>query len=176
MKKLIMGLQDNRQVYAFVVFGVILIIFPNEMGKAAPYVVGIMQLLYGCLNIIVSLKYPRSRVKLGEGVISIVIGVVLLVQRGDSISILGVVWGMISLYEAGQEIDEIRKEKKISPVSIIKIIGIVISIVLAGLLMANPFEHFYTHVRILGLEVIVYAFVKSMEGWKSKKDKEQEQA
>ncbi len=165
MKKLIMGLQDNRQVYAFVVLGVLLIIFPNEMGKASPYVLGIVQLLYGALNIFINLKYPYSRVRLGDGVISIVIGGVLLFQKGESISILGVMWAMISLYETAREIDECRKAGK---VSIIGVITIVVSIGLAVLLITNPFAHYYTHVRILGLEIIAAAFAR---GWKHKKSK-----
>ena len=43
MKAVIMGLKDNRQVLAFVVLGLILVIFPNEMGTVAPYILGIVQ-------------------------------------------------------------------------------------------------------------------------------------
>lgn len=171
MKKLILGLEHNRQVYAFVVLGLILIIFPNEMGTVAPYALGIVLLLYGCLNIFLSLKYPASSVSLGDGIIRLVIGAVLLFLKGDSISIIGVVWAMISLYESAQEIDEFREAKK---VRVISIISIVISIGLAVLLMVNPFAHFYTHVRILGLEIIASAFIKGKNVRESKKEKPEE--
>ena len=166
MKKLIMGLENNRHVYAFVVLGLILIIFPNEMGIAAPYVIGGGLLIYGCLNIVLSLKYPDSAISLGDGVISVVLGGVLLVQRGDSIAILGVVWAMISLHETAKEIDEYRSLKKIN---LFSIGSSIISIVLAVLLLANPFAHFYTHVRILGLEIILSAIAKGRLAWKNKK-------
>ena len=164
MKKLIIGLKDDRQVYAFIILGLILIIFPSEMGIAAPYILGITQLLYGCLNIIISLKYPESYISLGDGVICIVLGGVLLALRGDSISIIGVVWAMISLYEAAREIDEYRENKKIN---VVGIISIILTIFLAVLLLTNPFKHFYTHVRILGLEIIISAFVRGKKNKKS---------
>ena len=166
MKKLIIGLKDNRQVYVFVALGIALILFPNAMGIAAPYVIGIVQLLYGILNVIISIRYPDASVSTGSGVISIVIGGILLVQKESSIAILGVVWAIISLYEAAKEIDEFRKEKKIGVVSLI---SVVLSIVLAVLLMVNPFAHFYTHVRILGLEIIAAAMVKAKKDWEEKR-------
>ena len=163
-----MGLENNYLLYAFVIIGLILIIFPNEMGIAAPYILGGVLLLYGILNIIVSVKYRKSFVSQGKIVISIVTGGVLLFQRGDSVSILGVVWAMISLYEAAKEIDEYRHEKK---VSLISLIWIIISIGLAVLLMINPFAHFYTHVRILGIEIIVYVLEKEINKRKNRKNK-----
>ena len=171
MKKIILALEDNRQIYAFVILGLILIIFPNAMGIAAPYILGAALLLYGIVNIVISVKYPESSVSLGDGVISVVAGGVFLAQRGNSVAILGVVWAMISLYEAAKEIDEYRKEKKIN---LIGIIVVIISIVLAVMLMVNPFVHFYTHVRILGLEIIAYVFVKVINDRKTKRDNEGE--
>ena len=167
MKKIIMALEDNRQIFAFVILGLILILFPNAMGIAAPYILGGALLLYGIINIVISVKYPESSVSLGDSVISIVTGGVLLVLGGNSVSILGVIWAMISLLEAAKEIDEFRETKKISPVGII---AVVISIVLSVMLMANPFLHFYTHVRILGLEIIANVFVKAKNIRKSRKD------
>ena len=99
------------------------------------------------------------------------IGAVLLFLKGDSISIIGVVWAMLSLYESAQEIDEFREAKK---VRVISIISIVISIGLAVLLMVNPFAHFYTHVRILGLEIIASAFIRGKNVRESKKEKPEE--
>ena len=172
MKKLIMGLQDNRQVFVFAVLGLLLVLFPKEIGTAAPYILGILMVLYGCLNIILSLKYDDdASLSLGDGVVHIVIGGVLLFQKGESIVLIGLVWAMISLYEAAREIDEFRKERKFTPVQIIRMIGMIISIALAVLLMINPFAHFYTHVRILGLEIIAASLVRGAKDWKTRKGK-----
>jgi len=166
MKAVIMGLKDNRQVLAFVVLGLILVIFPNEMGTAAPYILGIVQILYGGLNMIISLKYPDASVSLGRGIINIVVGAIFLFQKGDSIAIIGVVWAMLSLYEASKEIDECRKKKEHR---IVSIISIVVTIGLAVILMIDPFEHFITHVRILGLEMIIPALIRGTKNLKREK-------
>ena len=166
MKAVIMGLKDNRQVLAFVVLGLILVIFPNEMGTVAPYILGIVQILYGGLNIIISLKYPDASVSLGGGIISVVVGAIFLFQKGDSIAIIGVIWAMLSLYEASKEIDECRKKKEHL---IVSIISIVVTIGLAVILMIDPFEHFITHVRILGLEMIIPALIRGTKNLKREK-------
>lgn len=166
MKKLILGLKDNRQVYAFVVLGLLLIILPNEMGTAAPYVLGVSQVVYGCMNIVLSLKYPESSLSLGDGVICIVAGGVFLFLKGNAIAIIGVIWAMISLYEAARKIDEYRRGKKLH---VISVLSVIVSVGLAVLLMADPFEHFYTHVRILGIEIIAYAILKGKNDWQNRK-------
>ena len=168
MKNLILGLENNRQVYVFVILGIILIIFPNQVGNIAPYLIGIGLLLYGGVNIVISIKYPDSSVSLGNAVISCVTGVVLLVLKGNSIAIIGVVWAVISLYEAAREIDEYYwREKK---VRVIGIVSVIVSIGLAVILITNPFAHFNMHVRILGIEMIAYAILRG--GIERKKKKE----
>lgn len=157
MKKLILGIREDRHVYLFAAVGIIMILFPAQVGRAAPYLIGIAALLYGILSIITILKYPDSPLSLGGGVIRIAAGAVLLFQKEDSIAILGVIWAMISLYEVAQEIDEYRETGKISVISIISIIA---TIALAVMLITDPFEHFNTHVRILGLEMIAAVFVR----------------
>lgn len=157
MKKVILALKKDRHVYLFVVLGLIMILFPAQVGGAAPYILGIGSLVYGILSVIICLRYPDSVLSLGSGVVWIVIGTVLLFQRGESIAILGVIWAMASLYEVAREIDDYRETKKISALSILSILA---SIVLAVILMVDPFHHFNTHVRILGLQIISAAFVR----------------
>ena len=173
MKKIILGLEDNRQVFIFAILGLIMIIFPEQVGTAVPYILGIGLLVYGCLNIIISLKYPDSSVSLGGGVINIVLGILFLIQKSDSIAILGVVWAMISLYEAAKEIDDYRHKKKLN---LITIISVIVSIALAVILMINPFAHFNTHVRILGLEIIATTLARGRIELKKKRDNTDETA
>ena len=157
MKSFIISLKEDRHVYIFVILGIILIAFPDAVGHAAPYLLGIGALAYGAVSILINLKTPDSSASLGGGVVFCVAGVVVLTMKGDSIGVLGVIWAMITLYEVAMEIDESRKTKKISPLSLISII---ISIFLAVLLISDPFAHFITHVRILGIEMIAAAFVR----------------
>ena len=157
MKKWIMGLEEDWHVYIFVVLGLIMIAFPAMVGQAAPYLLGAGAVVYGALNVIISLRHPESTVSLGGGVVRIAVGVILLLQKAESIGILGVIWAMLSLFEVAHEIDEYRETGKIGIVSLISIPA---AIFLAALLMTDPFAHFNTHVRILGLEIIAAAFVR----------------
>lgn len=157
MKKLIVGLEKDSHVYVFAVLGLIMIIFPAYVGKAVPYMLGIGMLVFGALKVMRCLRYQDSSVSLGGGVIRIVTGVILLLQKAESIGIIGVIWAMFSLLEVAHEIDEYRETKKIGIVSLISIPA---TILLAAMLMMDPFAHFNSHVRILGLEIISAALVR----------------
>ena len=157
MKKLIVGLEKDSHVYVFVALGLIMIIFPASVGKAVPYMLGIGALVFGALKVMISLRYQDSSVSLGGGVIQIVAGVILLLQKAESIGIIGVIWAMFSLLEVAHEIDEYRETKMIGIVSLISIPA---TILLAAMLMMDPFAHFNSHVRILGLEIVSAALVR----------------
>ena len=131
------------------------------MAGAVPYILGIISLLYAAVNIIISLKYSDAETRLGDAVVKAVAGGIILFMKADSISILGVIWAMLSLQEVSKEIDECRETKK---VSLISVISMLFSLVLAAMLMMNPFEHFTTHVRILGLEILSSAFIRRRRG------------
>ena len=122
-----------------------------------PYIIGIGSLIYAVINIVVSIKYPESDAKLGDGIIRAVTGAVVLFMKADSIAILGVIWAVQSLHDVAEEIEEYRESKAFS---IISCISMIISIILAVMLMIDPFEHFETHVRILGLEIISSVFIR----------------
>ncbi len=68
---------------------------------------------------------------------------------------------MQSLQEVSEEIDDFRKTRK---VSLLAAASTVLSLMLAAMLMMDPFEHFNTHVRILGLEMIASAFIRTRRG------------
>ena len=161
MKSLILHLKENWQVFVFAVIGLLLVLFPAHVAGAAPYIIGVCSLLYAAVNIIISLKYPDARTKLGDSIAQAVIGAVILFLKGDSISVIGVIWAVLSLNEVAAEIDEYHKTKHISLVSGISIL---VSMILAALLMMDPFAHFTMHIKILGLEMISSAFIRRRKG------------
>lgn len=167
MKKLILALQNDYLVFIFVLLGLVLIIFPAQVVYVLPYLMGAVLLLYAVVNTIVSLKYPDSKAKLGGSIIGVVLGITLLMQKHDAIGTMGVIWAVMSLFEAAQEIDEIYKTKK---VNVISMIGIVVSAVLALLLILDPFKHFEMHIRILGLEILFSAFIRRRSLIRQKKE------
>lgn len=143
------------------ILGLILVAFPVQVGGLIPSLMGLSSLLYALVNIIISVKYPDTQTRLGDGIVRGVTGAIVLFMKTESISVLGVIWAMQSLKEVAEEIDEYHATKRLSLVSGI---SIVVSIVLAAMLMMDPFEHFNTHVRILGLEILASAFIRRRKG------------
>lgn len=166
MKKIIFGLKRDQQVKAFAFIGLLLVLFPAHAAGIAPYLLGVSLILYAAINIFISLKYPDAQTHLGGAVVKGIIGIVILLMKGNSISVLGVIWGVTSLHEVAAEIDECYKTKHISKVSLISMI---ISVVLAAMLMMDPFKHFNMHVRILGLEIITTVFIRRKKELKEQK-------
>ena len=81
MAKLLLSyLKKDRQIYLFVILGIILIAFPDRIAAHAPYVVGVALILYAIVNIIMELRYPESEIRPGDAVIRGVVGIILLLE------------------------------------------------------------------------------------------------
>lgn len=167
MKNLILHLKENWQVFIFALAGLFLVIFPAQVAGAAPYMIGLISILYAVVNTIISVKYPDAQIRLGDSVIHAVIGGIVLHMKADSISIIGVIWAVQSLQASAGEINEAYETRHLSLFSAVNIIG---SIALAALLMMDPFEHFNMHVRILGLEMIFWTLIRKRRAIQSKRD------
>ncbi len=158
MKKKIIGLEKNWMAVLYAAMGVLMILFPEPITAFAPYMIGISLLVHGVVSIISLCKYKEeSGVKLGRIIILLVLGCATLCRSSDSLGPIGATWAMISLYEVAEELTEMYENRK---PSMIRIIFSAISIGLAVLLLFNPFQHFVVHVRILGLEMLNFVFIR----------------
>ena len=157
MKNLILNLKKDRQAFLFVILGLILIAVPAQISSAVPFLLGIPMVIYAILNVVISFRYREALPKLGNSILAGVLGLVILLQKADSLSTIGVIWAIFSLHESAEEINEFIETKHFN---IVSCISIIISVVLAAMLMFDPFEHFETHIRILGLEIIASVFTR----------------
>lgn len=167
MKELILNLKKDRLAFIFAILGIVLIAVPAKVVNVLPYVMGISMIVYSIANIIITIKFPDAETKLGNSILRGVLGVVILLQKSGSIATMGVIWAVLSLQEAAEEVNEVYKTKKFHAVSAV---GVVISVVLAAMLMLDPFEHFTTHVRILGLEMLSSVFIRRFRLVRSKNE------
>ena len=156
MKNLILKIESNYLLAFLVIMGVLLIIFPETFTDLAPYIVGIALTIYAVYNLYVCLRFPEKHLYIGNSLIYLVIGLVLLIERDASIDQLGVIWAVRTLYESGIELSHMYRHREVWWVDLLEI---VISTVLAFLLLMEPIHHFSFHVRILGLEILVSAFI-----------------
>ena len=167
MKKFILSLKSNILVYAFLVIGILFLIFPEPISEAVPYILGILFLAYAAVTLVICFRKPDSKASLGDAITKAILGVVLLFMKADSIVVIGIIWGVMSLKDAAEEIDDMLKNKKAGVVSVIMVVA---SIVLAALLIINPFGHFVTHVRVMGLVLIVTALIRIKRGTETVKE------
>lgn len=151
MKKQIKNLEKEYLVVALLVIGLLLIIFPARFSIAFPWVLGIVLVLRGLSVIVLALHYKDPEHTPGRAIVYITLGLTVMILGSRAVGIIGVIWAVFSLMEVAGEIDEMWKE---GHYSIIRVISCVISVALAVLLMTDPFKHFVTHVRILGLEIL----------------------
>lgn len=157
MKKLIVGLEKDWVVFLFGVIGLLLILFPEPLTDAAPILLGAVLLLRGLAGAVILWRYPKEEIKPGKIVLYLVLGIAILHHTADSIGVIGAIWAMVSLNEVAEEINEAVENRRFSA---FRMIMSVVSIVLAVMLLFDPFEHFATHVRVLGLEMLVSVFVR----------------
>lgn len=148
--------KKDRQIYAFVIIGIVLILFPDVLTNLAPYIIGITLIVYSAINIFTSIKNPASGISLGDAVIKGILGLIILFQEEKSITIIGIIWAVDSFYEVAEKIDKYRKNKKFH---IISLLSMIVSIILAAALITDPFGHFTTHVIVLGIEMIATVFI-----------------
>ncbi len=158
MKKLLVFLNKNDQAYIFCLIGLICIVFAENVALFSPFLIGVIMTFYGGINLLIEiiLNGKSFEFRIGDNLIMIILGVILLVEVENTLAIMGILWAFISLKEIGEEIDEMLSERCFSK---LRILVCVISTIFAIMLMVDPFHHFIFHIRILGIEMILDVFM-----------------
>ena len=141
--------------------GMCCLLIPDTVTDALPYLLG------GLMAVSVAhasgaradaRRLAEEPAVLGRAVVMCVLGGVILVQGHASISFVGVMWGLLGLYKAADEIDEVVHALKGRRPFALKLAFTVFEMVLAVLLIISPFANIEHHVLLLGLELIAYPF------------------
>ena len=145
--------------------GMCCLLIPDTVTDALPYLLGGLMAVSGAAGLVYASGAradARSLVEepavLGRAVVMCVLGGVILVQGHASISFVGVMWGLLGLYKAADEIDEVVHALKGRRPFALKLAFTVFEMVLAVLLIISPFANIEHHVLLLGLELIAYPF------------------
>ena len=160
MKRFIKNLENQGIVIAILIVGVMVLIFPDHLAKAFPYLLGAGLLMKGIAIVILALRYKDPSDGPGKVITFGVLGLVIMILGSEAIGIIGVIWAVFTLEEVSEDINDMWKGRKYSPIHILT--GAV-SIVLAVMLMIEPFKHFTTHVAVLGLEIIFSCLAKGVD-------------
>ena len=151
MKRFLRGARHNRQIYAFALLGLLLILFPGQITNYASELIGGLMLLYGAFDLFMHHFYRTHHIHTGTSLLYLILGAVILFQTQQALVTIGITWGIISLREGAYEIDEILNGRKIT---IPQAIMLFLSFIFAAMLLFDPFHHFEFHVRLVGFEMI----------------------
>lgn len=151
--------------------GLCCLLLPEESTMALPFVLGGIMAVSGIGGIVHAAAGAKrdegdgdereraaEHAILGKAIVMSVLGIVILVQGHASISFVGVMWGLLGLYKAADEIDEVVHALRNRCPFVLKLAFTVFEMVLAALLIISPFANIEHHVLLLGLELIAYPF------------------
>ena len=157
MKKWILELEEDWIVWIFAALGLTLVIFPGKLTNAAHWIIGVGLILRALAGLFAILRFHTKEIEPGKLLLYFALGAAVIYHEMDSVQLMGFVWAIMSLYEVGEEIDEMIRDKKAPP---LRLAACVVSTVLAVLLLFSPFHHFSFHVRVLGIEMLVSVFIR----------------
>lgn len=143
------------------IVGVGCLVFPQVAEEALPYLLGVPMVLSGAGSIVAVAREKdvgAGKQTIGSAIVLVVLGCVTMVHGAKSTMFIGIVWGLLGLYKAAGEFDEIIAAIKAKEPFVFALGVCVFELVLAILLMLNPFANIEHHLILLGIELIVYPF------------------
>lgn len=147
--------------------GIICFLYTDHVHNALPYILAIAMIGIGIadtLRGVMTKEYTRRETKLtANGMMFLLLGIVILVNRANADSLIGSIWGTLGLLKGAEELNEAiyyyaKKEHFLG-----KMMRAGIELVLGFLLLIDPISNMHHHLTILGLELIA-------TGWEISKD------
>ena len=141
--------------------GAFCILTPNHVVKILPYLVGGSMSLLGGFSIA---DWSRNRKKgttstdLAYGLVLLIIGISFVFQGQKALFSMGIVWAMIGIRKAAQTLIRLIDAVDHQNPYWYQVIEFCVRILLALLLLFDPYGKFTPHLRILGAELIVHHF------------------
>lgn len=154
------GLLAIAAAVVMVLVGVVCLAMPHAVVDALPYILGIAMILSGLLwgGASVALRKPGEDPVVGRALVLVVLGVFSMIEGVASIGFLGIAWGLLGLNKAGEEFDAAIAAIRNREPFFIALAFNIVELVLALLLIVNPFENIEHHVIVLGIQLILYPF------------------
>ncbi|WP_302396000.1 DUF308 domain-containing protein [Eggerthella sinensis] len=143
------------------VVGVGCLLFPDVAEEVLPYFLGVPMVLSGVGSIVAVARerdVEAGATSVGAAIVLVVLGLVTAVHGSNSTTFIGIIWGLLGLVKAAGEFDEIIADIKRKEPFVFSLALCVFELVLAVLLILNPFANIEHHLLLLGLELIMYPF------------------
>lgn len=144
-------LRRNWMQVTFVFASLMLIVYPEPFVDSLHYILGTAFLIFAVVNFMRATVFHVEGISIGDCLVKAILAVIVIFMQYESIAIIGVIWALWSLEEAGREVDDFLHTRHFS---ILNLLLLIASIVLSILLIMDPFEHILLHIRYVGIEII----------------------
>ena len=157
-EKVIEILKKSKNILS-VIIGILTIIFAHSLIGIIPIILGSFSILRGAIGLFINIKEKEYATlethKIPINIISIILGIMILVNDHNAIPFIAIVWGVSGLRSAGNGLNISLYNKSQGQKYIPELIHSIIEIALCTLLIFNPFEKIEEHLIILGIQMIV---------------------
>lgn len=143
--------------WLLLIMGAFCIFAPNHIVKLLPYLMGISMTLIGSFSIAVWSRNRRNAATadLAYGLILLIVGVSFVFQGQSSLISMGIVWAIIGIRKSTQTLIRLIDAMDHQKPHRLLAIEFFVRILLALLLLFDPYGKFTPHLRVLGAELIV---------------------
>lgn len=153
--------------------GIPCLAFTEHVYTALPYLVGGVLIALGGNDIIRGFRNKEFLTKetrqIANGVINLLLGAVILLNRADADNAIGSIWGFLGLVKGCGLLNIAIYHCARHERFLLKALHSVVEIVLGILLLAYPYHAVRHHVLILGLELVLLGVQKLRESGDSAK-------
>ena len=153
---------DNLSTFVFPIVGVILIFAAHMITMIAHYLIGAAMALSGLVILIHGIHHreylQKDTYHTAVAIILLICGGVILARHDSCIDLLCTMWGLYGIIFAVRDINELLYRFAHRKRAWILLIETLFTLFLSVLLLLHPGEsHFTTHLRLLGVEMILVA-------------------
>lgn len=151
---MIMKLLDSIKPIIYIITGILIIIFFQQVVDVLPYVVGTIMILVNLEAAIVDIiehDYTHIGYKIGI----IILGILIITVVPHDFEAICIIWATISIVNGGKSLVNSSLEIKRSWLNIIGLLLAILSITLSIFLIIDPLGHVSTHIILLGIEILL---------------------
>lgn len=148
-------------IIIFAAVGLLLLIVPEFFVRILPPLIGIVLLILGLQALLSGIALRGASetplLAIGGGVLSIIVGIIFLVQNNVSVVFISILFGLYIIVTSVLGIADALRGRKAGKPWVPGIVESVIDIVLGLLLLFSPVRGMNLWVRILGIHFILVA-------------------
>ncbi len=138
----------------YILTGLLIIIFYEQILSILPYVVGSIMILVNISSIITDIflkEYNHIGYKIGI----IMLGIIIITIVSEDFNAICIIWATISIINGGRSLIKSMLGINESILNIFSLFLAIVAIVLSIFLILNPENHVATHIILLGIEIIL---------------------